>query len=165
MAKQKKHFVVDLFEQQSTPLVKYLTARFREPEEAREVAQEAWLRIYRLENPEELRNPKAFLFQTASNLAIDRKRRAVLENLHYERERGQQTEFAPSAEDSITAQESLSLIEKSLSELPQKCRDAFLLHRGKDLSYPEIARELGVSVSMIEKYIIKALKHFRNTLQ
>ena len=64
-------FVGQLFEEQSTPLLRYLAARFGNVDEAREVAQEAWLRMFRLDTPEQLDNPKAFLFQTASNLAID----------------------------------------------------------------------------------------------
>ena len=32
------------------------------------------------------------------------------------------------------------------------------MHRHKNLSYPNIAKELGVSTSMVEKYIIQALK-------
>jgi len=49
--------------------------------------------------------------------------------------------------------------------MPQKVRRAFLLHRSKDLSYPEIAAEMGVSTSMVEKYIIQALKQIRAELK
>ena len=84
MAPGKSEFVTHLFEEQATPLLRYLIARFKNADEAREIAQEAWLRIYRLENPEQLDNAKAFLFQTASNLSIDRIRRANLERTHAE---------------------------------------------------------------------------------
>ena len=39
------------------------------------------------------------------------------------------------------------------------------MHRQNNLSYPIIADQLGVSTSMVEKYIIQALKHFRNKLE
>ena len=38
------------------------------------------------------------------------------------------------------------------------------MHRARGYSYPEIAKQLDVSTSMVEKYIIQALKHFRNKL-
>ena len=45
--------------------------------------------------------------------------------------------------------------------MPEKVRRAFLMHRGKDLSYSEIAIEMDVSTSMVEKYIIQALRILR----
>jgi RNA polymerase sigma-70 factor (ECF subfamily) len=68
-------------------------------------------------------------------------------------------------EDTVAAQQTLDTVEQALFDLPSKCRQAFVLHRQSGLSYPEIAQELGVSTSMVEKYIIQALKHFRNKLQ
>jgi len=48
--------------------------------------------------------------------------------------------------------------------MPEKVRRAFLMHRAKDLSYSEIADEMGVSTSMVEKYIIQALKILRKEM-
>ena len=48
--------------------------------------------------------------------------------------------------------------------MPVKVRRAFLLHRGKDMSYAEIASEMNVSTSMVEKYIIQALKLIRENV-
>ncbi len=163
MARTDANFLIDLFREQSIPLMKYLTARFRDPDDAAEVAQEAWLRIHRLEDPSRLTNPKAFLFQTASNLAIDRARRNGVER-RIHRDVVDPEEVAPSVERAVAASESLRLIEQALAELPSNCRQAFLMHRGRDMSYPEIAEALGVSTSMVEKYIIRALKHFRDKL-
>jgi len=165
VSKSKTEFIGDLFKQQATPLYKFLLSRFRDQEDAAEIAQEAWLRLYRLEDPTSLDNPKAFLFQTASNLAIDRVRRAKLEARFQEHERAGGSEAdQPSAERSVSAKQSLALIGESLNELPIKCRQAFLMHRSRDMTYPEIAKALGVSTSMVEKYIIQALKHFRARL-
>jgi RNA polymerase sigma factor (sigma-70 family) len=161
MGQAKSEFIEDLFEQQATPLIKYLTARFKNVDEAKEVAQEAWLRIFRLEHPEELENAKAFLFQTASNLSIDRIRRGNLERKH----NNFAEEYTRSVEETVDAQQSLHTIEAALFELPNKCRQAFVMHRQNNLSYSVIATQLGVSTSMVEKYIIQALKHFRNKLE
>ena len=161
MGQAKSEFIAELFEQQATPLIKYLTARFKNVDEAKEVAQEAWLRLFRLDHPEELENAKAFLFQTASNLGIDRIRRGNLERRH----NSFTEEYTRSVEETVDAQQSLHAIETALFELPNKCRQAFVMHRQSNLSYSMIAEQLGVSTSMVEKYIIQALKHFRNKLE
>lgn len=165
-AHPKQAFIDELFRTQGTALVKFLAARYQDPESAREVAQEAWLRIYRMDNPEQLENAKAFLFQTAANLAIDRVRRQAVERRHADSEahRGE-LDSGISVEKLVADRQTIEQIERALAELPQKCRRAFLLHRTGGRSYAEIADELEVSVSMVEKYIIRALKHFRNTLQ
>jgi RNA polymerase sigma-70 factor (ECF subfamily) len=165
VAKLNSEFVMELFQQQSVPLLKYLTSRFRDREDAAEIAQEAWLRMYRLEHPEDLANPRAFLFQMASNLGVDRVRHSAIANRFHQTEQATSRDGAhPSAEFAAAAQESLALISDALRELPEKCRQAFILHRGRDLSYPEIAAELGVSTSMVEKHIIRALRHLRDKL-
>jgi RNA polymerase sigma factor (sigma-70 family) len=158
-------FVARLFQEQSEPLLKYLTSRFRDREDAAEIAQEAWLRMYGLEDLEQLSNPRAYLFQMASNLGIDRVRHSAIENRFNRQEQAStRTDTQPSAESSAAAQESLALVSQALTELPEPCRQAFILHRGRDLSYPEIAAELGVSTSMVEKHIIRALRHLRDKL-
>ncbi len=164
MARQNNEFVLSLFREHQISLLKYLTARFRDREDAAEIAQEAWLRIHRLKDPQSLHNPKAFLFQTASNLAVDRLRKELLAKKFLDVESAENGDVSPSVEQSVTAQEALQQIAIALDQLPVKCQHAFLLHRGRDMSYPEIAKELGVSTSMVEKYIIQALKHFRKSL-
>ena len=165
MAEPKSEFVVSLFQEQQSPLLRFLISRFRDSEDAAEIAQETWLRIHRLKNPEHLKNPRAFLFQTASNLAIDRSRHAAVAKKYADQSASlNHRDETPTVENSVVANEALQVIRSSLDHLPDKCRDAFLLHRGRDMSYPEIAMQLGVSTSMVEKYIIRALKHLRKAL-
>ena len=157
-------FVGQLFEEQSTPLLRYLAARFGNVDEAREVAQEAWLRMFRLDTPEQLDNPKAFLFQTASNLAIDRARHEQVAQKYLDAERAEPLRDPVDMERTLIQQERLELVQETLADLPLKCRQAFTMHRNLGLSYPEISEALGVSTSMVEKYIIQALKAFRTRL-
>lgn len=164
-ATNKEAFIVELYTEQALPLVKYLTARFRNATEAQDIAQEAWLRIFRLAHPQELGNAKAFLFQTASNLAIDRVRRGKLEQKYLDQELGlAEPGLAPSMERTVAGTQDLEQVEQALLQLPLKCRQAFVAHRSQGLPYAEIARQLGVSTSMVEKYIIQALRHLRQTL-
>ena len=71
---------------------------------------------------------------------------------------------AASPEKILGAQEKLADIYQAVDELPFKTRQAFLLHRHTGLSYQEIATQMEVSVSSVEKYILEALKHCRKKL-
>lgn len=156
--------VVELHARYGGGLVRYLTNKFGDPDEARDIAQDAWLRIARLQEPATLANPRAFLFQVATNLGIDRVRRA-----QFLRRSGvdeiESESLAPSVEETVSQRQSLAVIEQALNALPEKCRRAFTLHRFDGLSYAEIAVALGVSESMVEKYIIQTLKALRASLK
>ena len=64
------------------------------------------------------------------------------------------------AED-LEAKELHGKIHKILNELPEKCRQVFLLSRKENKSNSDISRDLNISVSTVEKHIGKALKTFR----
>lgn len=67
-------------------------------------------------------------------------------------------------EELVAARQQLGLIYRAIEDLPLRCRQALMLHRVRGLSYAEIARDMGVSVSSVEKYILEALKHCREHL-
>ncbi len=174
MAKDKKdNLIRGLFSDHGVSLEKFLSRKLDSPEDAAEIAQEAYLRIHRMEQGEDLDNPKAFLFQVAANLAVDKLRRRTLHNRFLSREKQQEFDDSESGgepadaspEQIIAARQKLQDMQAAIDELPFKVRQAFLMHRHRGLSYPQIADELGVSVSSVEKYILQALKHCRARLK
>lgn len=169
-----KEFVENLINEHSTTLVRFLARRMNSLEDAEDIAQAAFIRLYTLDDPEKLSNAKAFLFQVAANMSIDQLRRKVLHQNYLERE-GAKTPsdgVAPtstpvediSLEREMEARETLKSIYQSLEGLPQNPRQAFILNRAKGLTYGEIAEQMGVSVSSVEKYILEALKHLRKAI-
>ncbi|PUZ26759.1 RNA polymerase sigma-70 factor, ECF subfamily [Chitinophaga costaii] len=64
----------------------------------------------------------------------------------------------------VELKELTSGITRSIEALPQKCREAFLLSRSQELSHKDISRSMGISVSTVEKHIVKALKHIKQNL-
>ncbi len=154
-----------LFRSQSEELLRFLTRRLGDADRAADVAQDTWARLLRARLPTRMDNPRAFIFRTASNLLIDSHRRDSLERA-YSRQQSEQNEEAasPSAERVASARERLAGAQAALAELPETTRQAFVMHRQRNLSYPEIATALGVSVSMVEKHVMDALKHLRRAL-
>lgn len=55
-------------------------------------------------------------------------------------------------------------ISTSIDALPKKCKEVFLLSRGQELSHKDISSWMGISVSTVEKHIVKALKHIKHHL-
>jgi RNA polymerase sigma factor (sigma-70 family) len=168
----KESFLVALSQEHRQSLERYLARKLDNPADASDVAQEAFLRLHRLQQPEQLENPRAFLFQVASNLAIDQLRRRSLHQKFLNNEQNQSFVDEPvdinangiSPEQLLSAREKLEHIYAAIEELPDNCKQAFLMHRNTGMSYSDIAGELGVSVSSIEKYILQALKHCRLAL-
>lgn len=172
MTDDKDRFLSDLARRYGPSLERFLARKLENPADAAELAQEAYLRLYRLEHPEQLDNARAFLFQVASNLATDQLRRRQLHFRFLRIEGGdssdastpEQFSDATSPEQVLSSREKLARIYAAVDDLPDNCRQAFLLHRTSGLSYSDIARELGVSVSSVEKYILEALKACRAAL-
>ena len=172
MPSNKDNFLADLVALHGVPLEKFLARKLSSPEDAAEVAQDAFLRIHRMAKPENLDNARAFLFQVANNLAIDQLRRRTLHFKFLNAEKSLSNDGEPidinaigaSPEQILSAQEKLAAIYQAVDELPFKVKQAFLLHRKTGLSYSDIAQQMDVSVSSVEKYILQALKHCRARL-
>src|SRR5215469_2505957 len=64
-----------LFREHNEALVRFLLARLRSRQAALEVAQEAYVRLLSLDQPGAVSYLRSFLFKTAANIAIDRRRR------------------------------------------------------------------------------------------
>jgi RNA polymerase sigma factor (sigma-70 family) len=150
-------------------LVRYLATNGWSYDDARDLAQEAMLRVHKFQQSQTLDNARAYLFKTANNLAVDQIRRTHLHDKYLRSEMPADQEehnyqFAPSPERTAAAKQELDNIYAVVDKMPTKVKRAFLLNRDRDLSYSEIAKEMGVSNSMVEKYITEALKVLRQQI-
>ena len=158
----RRETVARLFDEHNESLVRFLRLRLRSDEEAKEVAQEAYVRLLQLDRPEAVSYFRAFLFKTATNIAIDRLRRKTLD-----RKRATLTffdEVSPSAEQTQSRHQMLRLVGECLEELPPKCRKAFLLSRIYGLSTTEIAAQMRLTTRMIRMYLVRATLHCQGRL-
>ncbi len=77
--------IADLFQAHNRSLIRFLAARLHSSEEAKEIAQEAYVKLLKLDEPDTVSYLRAFLFRIAANLAADRlkqrKRRGHLRSL------------------------------------------------------------------------------------
>jgi RNA polymerase sigma factor (sigma-70 family) len=164
-------FARELFELHRLALYRYLKRVLVSREDAREILQETYLRLLRQPSFEPIRqNARAYLFQTATNLAHDFFRRRSRKSIEAEAE-----VFATSGlaspqwsswpEMALQAEQTQSLIIEALRELPAPVRTALLQHRFQDLTHWEIALRLGVSERTVERYIKDGLSHLAIRLE
>ncbi|WP_353190766.1 sigma-70 family RNA polymerase sigma factor [Pandoraea pnomenusa] len=143
-------------------LLRTWTGKLSNRHQAEDLAQDSLLRVLELETPPE--QPRAYLHQTARNIAIDGYRRdsgreqTTLDALALH----EATSGNP--EEEVHAAQLALAIETALAELPLKCRQVFVWQRLDGLSQQEIADRLDLSKNMVEKYMIRAMKHLRERL-
>lgn len=142
---------------------------------AEDVVQETWIRASTtsvgLPN-----NPRAYLYRMAGNLAVDHVRRQQTWNrvestqVDYDaRETEDRLDQLPSPApdpiDAVISQQEFAVLSTAVRELPNKCRQVFLLYRGHGLSMREVAARLSISEKTVEKHIARAMVHCRQRLQ
>ncbi len=147
-------------------LRRWLQSRVGCPERAADYAQESFLRVLARPPGETLERPRAFLTRIATRLLIDDHRRARLERAWLEMQAVVAAEHhqAPSAEAVTEWLDTLEWAARLVAELPDKPRRAFLMSRLDGMAQADIAVELGVSVSMVKKYMAQALVHCHRAL-
>ena len=168
MTKQSEGLVLEFYQQQHEALLRFLCRKLGSMSEAADVAQQTYEKLLKSEQVDQINNPKAFVYKMAANLAIDTMRKRSRTELSVEEE-ADEIELLPgsgsSPEDIVSSEQVILLIRQFISELPPKCRYAFLSYKFEDNDYKEIADQLGVSESMIRKYVLRAMAYCRDRLE
>jgi RNA polymerase sigma-70 factor (ECF subfamily) len=159
--KSRAAVIERLFREHNEALVRFLRGRLGSRNEALEVAQEAYVRLLSLDEPGAVSYLRAFLFKTAANLAIDRRRR----DQSYDKVTGGQlfAEFAENRtpEREVAGEQTLRRLGNLIESMPAKCRAAFVMSQIQGLDAATIATRLGITDSMVRKYVVRALLRCR----
>jgi RNA polymerase sigma factor (sigma-70 family) len=142
-------------------LINYLTRIVYCRDTAQDLVQESYLILSRVAAEQVIEQPRGFLYRTANNLALDHLRHHKVVVRHAELENRDEGPQTSSIEQTLSKEQWLGLLRQAISELPPRCRDAFILHKVRGLSYRETANMLDISESAVEKHIIKGLQHCR----
>ncbi|CAM4053849.1 Putative RNA polymerase sigma factor FecI [Pseudomonas wadenswilerensis] len=156
------------FQEHYDDLLQFLTRRMSDRQRAADVAQETYLKLVKIEQQElPVLHARSFIFRVAGNLAIDtlRREQRMSANLDDSEAARQVPCPAPAPEAALLASERLELLDEALLQLSANARQALLLNRVEGLTQAQIAQRLGVSESMVAKYIGQALRHCRDWLK
>lgn len=149
-----------LFQRHMRPLQAYLNAKLRDPQLAADLAQESFTRLTELYPQGNIIDIEAYLYKTAKNLMLD----------HIRQQQRRQTDLV---EDDVLAQlpaggpaleqlaidsQMLLLLQQALASMPVRTQQIFRLNRLEGLTQAQVAVELGVSLSTVEKHLAGALE-------
>lgn len=153
-----------LFKKYYTFLCRVLIRVIPDENTAEDLAQDVFLDVWRKRDTINISiSLKAYLRRAARNKALnyirDRKIRFEDDENQPEIESN-----AVSANHLLEAEELQQLINRSIDQLPERCRLVFTLSRYEDMTYQEIADELTISIKTVENQISKALKLLRGAL-
>lgn len=132
-----------------------------------DLIQEAYCRFAAMDRIAHVDRPGAYFMQMVKNLWRDQLRRARVVRFEEVTEIAQWLVEAEElgVEAAVAAREQVRMIERLLADLPERCRTIFTLKRIEGLPQREIARRLGVSESIVENDVQKALRSIQRAVR
>lgn len=152
-----------LFETRGADLLRYIRRRVRMESDARDIAQETYLRFIRLAKPDAIDNPEAYLFRIAGNLVWEHQLRQRAESKRAAL--NEPAEVDANSLDLAVSAELAQRVRAVLDEIPPTPRAALVLHLRDGLTCAAIGAQMGVSVSMVKKHLATALTYCRRRLR
>lgn len=156
----------DLFRTQAADLQRYLSRRVSNEEDARDLAQEAFMRILRMDRLEYIRQPEHYLLRIAANLAYEHRLKLRNARISFMADLPENTDTGLFSEEEIASnRQQVEELQKAIKTLSPNVQAALIWHRRDGLTYDEIATRLGVSGSMVKKYLQTGVAQCRTYLQ
>lgn len=138
-------------------LLRYLGRRVGR-DDAPDLAQEAFLRLYGSGMLAIADNPQAYLTRIASNLAADRARRQVRRPaIAWTLDEARDAPAPPGQAQRIEAMDGLRFYRQTVRAMPPKTRRVFVMHRMRRMTYKQIAAELGVCIQTVDYHMMRGL--------
>lgn len=142
-------------------LLQFFQRRVRDRSEAEDLTQEVFIRLLRRGDITALADIRGYLFETASSVLTDRARR------RRSRHSDDHESFDPAvhghedfpSDRVLIGDEALTRVSRALLELPERARTIFILRRMEGLRYQDIAQRLGISLSLVEKQMARAVAY------
>lgn len=166
--------LAQLLETHRDELLRFLAARCGNTEFAEDLLQELWIKAAG-QPLGPIANGRAYLFRMANNLMLDNvrlRRRAMTRDMAWSEAAGSaetvpedRPDPAPPADEAIARMQEAEILARAIAELPPGARRALRLYRIEEMSQSEVAREMGISRSGVEKHLAVAMKHLRNSLR
>jgi len=159
-------FVSRLSRAHGAQLLRYLERMLGRKDVAEDVAQEAFLKLYRLSRPNEVNCPRALLFDAATKLAIDRlrKMRAEARSTGAEAEMNDVADESPRPDRRALLDEAMQRLTHIIEELQPSLRQVFVMRFVTQMPRQEIADKLHITVGAVEQRLTRALTHCRQRL-
>lgn len=158
----------ELFEAMYEPLFRYVRSITKSSEAARDVTQDAFIRLWEVRDSLSLdQSLEAYLYRIARNRAYnhERNQRTRAEKEETVRDRTPAQPASPTPPDAQAgAQQLEDRLWQWIGELTERQREALVLSRFDGLSHKEVAEVMDISPRTVNNHIVRALKHLRGRI-
>lgn len=157
-----------VYRQNSGSLKRFLTRFLDSPVEIEDVLQEAFLKTLEAERKTRIKAPRAFLFTTCKNLALNliarnRRRRtypvADFDELNVSIDVEAVATMDPEA--AMVLDQLIGFAGEAVESMSPRVREVFVLRKVYGYSHKEISARLGIAISTVEKHIARGVLQIR----
>lgn len=158
--KELRAWFVDQVLPLESVLERYLRRNWRHADEIADLRQEVYARVFDACAAGRPDSAQAFVLATARNLLVDRARRDQIVDIETFAD---MDELVPtvdelSPERHLAARSELRLLQRAMSLLPERCREAVELRKIEGLSQREVAARMGISETTVDKHLSKGVR-------
>lgn len=148
------------------------------PKDVEDIVQETYVRVCQVEQTADIKSPRSYLFRIARNLALDHIKRAdtsLVDSIDFDDESEQDKtilsaeQLADDVYEKAASNEEFALFCEAVRHLPLQCRRVFVLRKVYGYTQNEIAVDMQIAQSTVEKHVAKGMKrclfYMSNNLQ
>lgn len=162
---QRSADVSELYSTHRQDLLLHLQSMVKDRDIAEELLHDTFIRVSRMPAISAIRKPRPFLIKTARNLALDYLRQqkarpaADMEDIDTELMAAD-----PEHLEQLIKERRLQQLKSAVAGLPPRAREALMLAKYREMPLKEVAREMEISQTMVEKHLKTALQKCRTAL-
>ena len=156
MPKADPEWLDEIAHATGSDLLRFLRARLASPADAEDLAQEVYLRLLRVKDTSQIRHRRAYVLRVAANIVMEW-RMLCRNRLAHSSDPLDTMADDNDTEHQVWLEQQTVGLEAALDTLTPKCRAVLIMHRRDCYTMKEIGERLGISVSMVKKYLVKGL--------
>jgi RNA polymerase sigma factor (sigma-70 family) len=154
----------ELYREHHAELVRRAYAKLHSLPRANDAVQEAYVRVFRLNDPPAISYLRAYLHKTVDNVAIDWLREEAVRRRDEHLVQRATEQPGPTPEEEYLGEELRACLQAAVNELPPKCRLAYTLVELQDRTVKEAAAEIGSSEMAVYQLVNRAYGHLARAL-
>lgn len=160
---QRAELVGDWYDRWHSLVVRLLSNKMSDRAEVQDLAQEVFLRLLRVDTIDLVKNPRAYLYRVAVNVAGEWRLRARQRKPHTSEELDELVSVED-LERTLEQRQTGDAVRRALGELPATWSEVLVLHCRDDMSYEQIADHLGITRRMVKRYVAKGYAEMRERM-
>jgi RNA polymerase sigma-70 factor (family 1) len=155
-----------IFKRYYDPLFNYARKIVREVEVAEELTMDVLLRLWQKKEEIEIDTDlRPYLYRSIKNATFNHYRKKVLKTVPMELLPEQAVFITTAADDQLKYTELEKIYYHNLNQLSPQRQKVFRMSREENMTYSQIAKDLGLSTNTVENYMVASLSFFRKNLK